>query len=120
MMTRVAGVLSGLAFHQHEESWLALVSGQKHWCLRSHARGLPPPATAFKRVPLDELLTAEAPAVAAARGGARLQQVAGSCSHLPAETAASSLQRPNMPARPELDSSGGVCLVDTAGAAAAW
>mmetsp|Transcript_94965 Transcript_94965/g.292772 ORF Transcript_94965/g.292772 Transcript_94965/m.292772 type:complete len:438 (-) Transcript_94965:34-1347(-) len=51
----------GLAFHQHERSWLLLASGRKRWYFHV---GQGPPATALARVSETELLEHEARAAA--------------------------------------------------------
>jgi hypothetical protein len=44
----IGGAGGGLAFHQHEENWLALITGRKRWLLAPPNAA--PPATAHRRV----------------------------------------------------------------------
>ena len=44
----IGGAGGGLAFHQHEENWLALISGRKRWLLAPPTET--PPPTAHRRV----------------------------------------------------------------------
>lgn len=46
---------SGLSFHQHDESWLALATGAKVWFVPTPGGAMDPPASAYKRRPLAEL-----------------------------------------------------------------
>ena len=44
----------GLAFHNHDENWLALVQGRKQWFVQPAARA-EPPASAYQRIPASTL-----------------------------------------------------------------